>query len=92
MEREEGEDSQLLHTPNNNTGMLATFIHQGGGNPHHNNGMERRKKNYLTAEERLQLTRFSELKMLKASLPQEKTKQNRTDLRKLISIAGYKLH
>ena len=92
MEKEEGEDSQLLHTPKSNTGTLATFIHPGGGIPRHNNDIERRKKNYLTTEKRLQLTQFSAQKMLKVTLSHEKTKQNRTELRKLSSIGGYKLH
>ena len=56
MERVEGEEGQLLHTHNSNRGMLADFIHPGGGSPRHNNGMERKKKNYPTAEERLQWT------------------------------------
>lgn len=49
IETEEGEGGQLLHT-------LAAFIFQGGGNPHHINGMEKRKKKYPTAEERVQWT------------------------------------
>ena len=92
MEREDGEGDQLLNTLKSNTSMLATYIHSGGESPRHNNDMERRKKNYLTVEERLQLNQFSAQKMLKVNLPQEKTKQNRTELRKHSSFAGYKLH
>ena len=77
MEREEGEDSQLLHTPTSNTGTLCTFIHPGGGSPCHNNNMERRKKNYPTEEERLQLTRITAQKMLEVTLP--KRKQNKIE-------------
>ena len=81
MEREEGEDGQLLHTPTSNSGTLDTFIHPGGGSPCHHNGMER-KKNYPMAEERLQLPRFSAQKMFKVTLLEKKKKkkneQNRT--------------
>ena len=46
MEREDGEEGQLLIMPNSIASMLSAFIHQGGGRPHHNNGMERRNKKY----------------------------------------------
>ena len=92
MEREEGGGGLLLHSPTSNTGTLATFIHPGRGSLRHNKGIERRKKNYPTAEESLQFSRFTAQKMLRATLPQEKTKQTRTELWKLSLIAGYKLH
>ena len=75
MEREEGGDGQLLHTPTSNNGMLATFIHPGRGSFRDNNSMEGRKKIYPITEERLQQARFYAQKMLKATLPYEKTKQ-----------------
>ena len=92
MEKDEGRDGQLLHTPTSNTGTLPTFIHPGRGMLRHNKHLERRKKNFPTAEEKSQLTQFSAQKMLTVTLPQQKNNQNRTELRKLISIAGYNLH
>lgn len=75
MEREEGGDSQLLHTPTSNNGMLATFIQPGRGSLHNNNSMEGRKKIYPTTEERLQQAPFYAQKMLNVTHPHEKTKQ-----------------
>ena len=77
MEREEGGNGQLLHRRTSNTVMLATFAHPGRGSLRHNNGKERRKKNYPTADESLKLTRFSAQERLKATFPQEK--ENKTE-------------
>lgn len=44
MVREEGEEGQLLHTPNSNPGTRSAFIYQGRVSHHHNNSMVRKEE------------------------------------------------